>query len=186
MEILGKPSINPLLFISGKTCGYMTWIFLILEILKVNILPANSILILRQAALIIIVIGIFFLIISSINLGRSVRLGLPDTKTELKLSGVYRISRNPMYLGFNFVTLASMLYIFNVFVIILGLYSIIIYHFIILGEEKFLEQRFGSVSPTFSFKPHQQLKSLRRLKRQANWQMTLTDSIKRTSLAFQV
>ena len=48
-----------------------------------------------------------------------------------------------MYIGFNCLTLASMLYTLNITVILLGVYSMMIYHLIILGEEKFLEQRFG-------------------------------------------
>jgi protein-S-isoprenylcysteine O-methyltransferase Ste14 len=94
---------------------------------------------------------------SSINLGSSVRLGLPNTKTVLKQSGVYKISRNPMYLGFNAVTLASMIYVSNWIVIILGVYSIIIYHYIILGEEKFLTDRFGEEYSSFKRNVHRYL-----------------------------
>jgi protein-S-isoprenylcysteine O-methyltransferase Ste14 len=43
-----------------------------------------------------------------------------------------------------------MLYWINIIVIILGIYSIITYHLIILGEEKFLEERFGD--EYFSYK----------------------------------
>jgi protein-S-isoprenylcysteine O-methyltransferase Ste14 len=77
-------------------------------------------------------------------------LGLPTEKTILKTNGIYRFSRNPMYFGFNLLTIASMLYWININVIILGIYSIIIYHLIILGEEKFLEERFGD--EYFSYK----------------------------------
>ena len=53
------------------------------------------------------------------------------------------MSRNPMYPGFNLVTLASMIYTSNLIVIGFGVFSIVTYHQIILEEEKFLTERFG-------------------------------------------
>jgi protein-S-isoprenylcysteine O-methyltransferase Ste14 len=157
MEVLGRTPINPVLFVTGKISGYLTWILLILSLLKLNLLRVYSGPITKLAALAILTIGLFLLIMSSINLGSSVRLGLPNTKTVLKQSGVYKISRNPMYLGFNAVTLASMIYVSNWIVIILGVYSIIIYHYIILGEEKFLTDRFGEEYSSFKRNVHRYL-----------------------------
>ena len=152
MEILGKTPINPILFVTGKTSGYLTWVFLILSLINLSFLPIHSGPMTKLAALAILAIGILLLIMSSINLGKSVRIGLPNTDTVLKQSGVYKISRNPMYLGFNAVTLASMIYTSNWLIIILGAYSVITYHFIILGEEKFLAVRFGDQYSAFKRK----------------------------------
>jgi protein-S-isoprenylcysteine O-methyltransferase Ste14 len=49
-----------------------------------------------------------------------------------------------MYLGFNLLTISSIIYMLNPIVSLFGIYSIIIYHFIIIGEERFLETRFGT------------------------------------------
>jgi protein-S-isoprenylcysteine O-methyltransferase Ste14 len=152
MEIIGKLPINPVLFVTGKASGYLTWIVAILSMLNVNFLTVHSGSLSKLAALVILVPGIFLLIISSINLGRAVRIGLPDTRTELRQSGIYKISRNPMYLGLHLVTLSSMIYTLNWIVIILGIYSIIIYHYIILGEEEFLAKRFGEQYSDFKRK----------------------------------
>jgi protein-S-isoprenylcysteine O-methyltransferase Ste14 len=88
--------------------------------------------------------GIVLIILSSVFLGRSVRIGLPKEDTTIKTGGIYRYSRNPMYVGAHLVTLSSMVYTLHVGVILLGIYSFIVYHLIILGEEKFLGERFGS------------------------------------------
>ena len=48
-----------------------------------------------------------------------------------------------MYLGFNLLTVSSMIYILNFTTIILGLFSILTYHLIIKAEERFLGRRFG-------------------------------------------
>jgi protein-S-isoprenylcysteine O-methyltransferase Ste14 len=50
---------------------------------------------------------------------------------------------NPMYVGFNLFTISSILLNANILVLLLSLYSIMVYHFIIKGEEAFLEKRFG-------------------------------------------
>ena len=49
-----------------------------------------------------------------------------------------------MYVGFNLLTISSIIYTNSIFISIIGIYSIIIYHFIIIGEEKFLERTFKS------------------------------------------
>jgi protein-S-isoprenylcysteine O-methyltransferase Ste14 len=152
MEVLGKTPIHPILFITGKTSGYLTWTALVLSIVDVNFLTTHAASTTKLAALFILVQGIFLLIISSVNLGSAVRIGLPDSKTELRQSGIYKISRNPMYLGLHLVTLSSMMHTSNWVVIILGIYSIIIYHYIILAEEKFLAETFGEQYSAFKRK----------------------------------
>jgi len=88
-------------------------------------------------------IGLIFTIISLINLGKSTRLGLPSNDTKLKTNGLYKYSRNPMYVGFDLITISAMIYILHWLIIILGVYSMITYHLIIKGEEKFMIKRFG-------------------------------------------
>ena len=143
MSLIGKTTINPILFYSGKISGYITWILLSLPPLGFNIFESVSFDYNIHISLAILSIAIGFVIISLINLGKSTRLGIPTEDTVLKTRGVYRISRNPMYLGFNLLTLSSMIFFLNIWIILLGIYSIIIYHFIILAEEKFLKVRFG-------------------------------------------
>lgn len=143
MNIIGKATINPILFYTGKVSGYITWILFILSVLNIINIADNSIIFLKYFSFIIFLAGLVFTIISLINMGKSTRLGLPLENTTLKTNGFYKISRNPMYLGFDCFTLASMFFTLNIVVILLGIYSIVIYHLIILSEEKFLEHRFG-------------------------------------------
>ncbi|MBU0713509.1 isoprenylcysteine carboxylmethyltransferase family protein [bacterium] len=142
MELIGKTSIHPVVFYSGKISGYTTWVLLLLSWLNVFSVAGHSALFLKYGSCGLFLIGLLFTVMSLINLGKSTTLGLPSKDTVFKTSGIYRFSRNPMYIGFNCFTLASMLYTLNIAVILLGVYSIVIYHLIILGEEAFLEQRF--------------------------------------------
>jgi hypothetical protein len=55
---------------------------------------------------------------------------------------VYRVSRNPMYLGFYLVTLASLLSVPHSVNIGCGLVGIYVHHLIVLAEERFMQQEY--------------------------------------------
>ncbi len=143
MNIIGTATINPFLFYSGKFSGYISWILLSLCFngtihLQIIVSPLAT-----YISIFCIVTGSIFTITSMVNLGKSTRLGLPSETTAFKNNGIYKISRNPMYVGFNLFTIASIAGCANGIVTLMGVYSIIIYHLIIKSEEQFLEQRFG-------------------------------------------
>jgi protein-S-isoprenylcysteine O-methyltransferase Ste14 len=144
MELIGKTTINPILFYSGKISGYLTWIILSLSVLKIELLSRNDFSFNNTTALLTVTVGLFFVVLSLINLGGSTRLGLPSESTVLKTNGLYKLSRNPMYFGFNLLTISAIIYMLNPVIAVMGIYSILIYHLIILGEENFLEKRFGA------------------------------------------
>ena len=143
MEVLGKTPINPYLFVTGKILGYITWIFMFLAMSNIEIVTIHSNSILKNISFFFLGFGVLFLALSSIFLGKNVRMGLPEEETKLKTKGIYRISRNPMYIGLGLITTASMIYTSNLFIIIFGIYSVYVYHLIIKSEELFLEKRFG-------------------------------------------
>jgi protein-S-isoprenylcysteine O-methyltransferase Ste14 len=144
MNIIGKTTINPLLFYTGKISGYLTWIFLVLSFINIETIVVNDFYFNRAFSVVLIIAGLTFTFISLINLGNSTRLGLPSETTHFKTKGLYKFSRNPMYVGFNLITLSSIIHFLSPWTIILGIYSIFVYHLIILGEERFLENRFGT------------------------------------------
>ena len=144
MELGGKTTINPIIFYTGKISGYITWIYLFLMLFGIELIDKRTIYPTNYIVASLLFIGLLFIVISLINLGKSTRIGLPSEDTTLKTSGIYKLSRNPMYVGVHLITIASMIYILNWIVIILGVYSLITYHLIIKGEENFLIERFGN------------------------------------------
>lgn len=143
MEVLGKPTLNPVLFYSGKIAGYIVWTILLLSLTDITILSKKVIWHSDIIAWVLLITGLLFSILSLFSLGRSTRFGLPTEKTVLKTKGLYKISRNPIYFGFNLITLSSIIYFINPIILVPGIYSIVVYHLIIIGEEKFLEKAFG-------------------------------------------
>ncbi len=143
MNILGKPSTNPFLFYSGKITGYAIWAMLPLSAAEV-IAVSNPSFAIASISFVLAGSGIIIALAGLFNLGRSVRFGIPQEKTVFKTEGIYRFSRNPIYLGFNLMTIGSAIYHYQFIpVYIAAAYSMMVYHLIILGEERFLGKRFG-------------------------------------------
>jgi protein-S-isoprenylcysteine O-methyltransferase Ste14 len=142
-EIVGKATIHPALFFSGKCAGFVAWVFLGLHFIGFRALPILSPMSLFYPGCAILIAGIIVSAISLLDLGDSTTLGIPAKETRLKTAGIYGFSRNPMYVGFGLITTASALLTMNAAVIAMAIFSISIYHKIILGEEEFLKKRFG-------------------------------------------
>jgi protein-S-isoprenylcysteine O-methyltransferase Ste14 len=143
MEIIGKPPVHPAIFYTGKIAGSLTWIVLLLSLAGIEVAGTRTFWYSDYIAIILFAVGFFFSFMSLVSLGNATRMGLPTEKTALKTSGLYRLSRNPIYLGLNLVTIAAVVYTMNVVILLLGIYSIISHHLIIKGEEQFLSSRFG-------------------------------------------
>lgn len=77
----------------------------------------------------------------------------PAAATTLVESGIYRYSRNPMYLGLLFVLLGWAAFLGNAFaVLILPGFVWYMNYFQIIPEEKALLERFGSAFSAYSKK----------------------------------
>jgi protein-S-isoprenylcysteine O-methyltransferase Ste14 len=79
----------------------------------------------------------------AIRTGNSFRIGSPKESTRLKVDGIYRFSRNPMYLGVYATVLASVLYTLNPFLFFLAIFVIAVHHKIVLAEEEHMRKVFG-------------------------------------------
>jgi protein-S-isoprenylcysteine O-methyltransferase Ste14 len=139
---MGRPTIQPVLFYIGKVALFTSWGFLIVNaILVVAGKPSYHILYPIPSA-ILVSIGSIFMILAFRDLGDSLRVGLPGEATLLKTRGIYRISRNPIYVGVDLIAIASILFIPGIVNIVCAIVGIAVHHAIILSEEKFLEGRF--------------------------------------------
>lgn len=67
----------------------------------------------------------------------------PDDRTEFVQSGIYSISRNPAFLGFDLVYAGILLMHFHWILLLLTLGAMVMLHLQILQEEAFLPSVFG-------------------------------------------
>jgi protein-S-isoprenylcysteine O-methyltransferase Ste14 len=139
----GKPTIENRYFLSGKICLFLSWTLLMIKAIlpewKWNQVSESM----AWFAALINLIGTLMMLIAFYNLGDALRVGLPEKETNLRTTGIYSLSRNPIYLGVFLIGIASCLFFPNPVNIALALYGMMMHNKIILGEEKFLAGRFG-------------------------------------------
>lgn len=86
--------------------------------------------------------GIF--LIAVLTMKDSWRAGIPEKdQTEFVSSGIYAFSRNPAFLGFDFMYIGMCLLFCNPLSIAFTLFTITMLHLQILQEEPYLEYTFG-------------------------------------------
>ena len=87
-----------------------------------------------------------------ITMKKSWRVGIPEEKTAIVTNGIYRISRNPAFLGFDLLYLSMALMFFNIPLLLCSVWAAVMLHLQILQEEKWLDQMFGEEYRNYSRK----------------------------------
>ncbi len=99
---------------------------------------------LRIAAVCVWAMGFMLLFVGRFALGTSFRIGRPRESTQLRVGGLFHVSRNPMYLGVYATLLASALHTLNPVLLAFGAFVVAVHHRIILAEEAHLRNVFGT------------------------------------------
>ena len=103
-------------------------------------LPAGT----RLTGFCVGMMGDVIFLLSVLCMRDSWRAGIPDKdKTELVTTGIYRFSRNPAFLGFDFMYVGVLLLYGNLLTLGFSLFAMIMLHLQILHEERFLASTFG-------------------------------------------
>ncbi len=131
------------LLIAGKSAMALSILIMVVNALGLHTGPQSPAQ-LQVLAVLLLAAGLGFAVPSLFQLGEELRFGLSgEPSMQLKSTGLYRISRNPLYLGFYLVAIASCLYAPYWFNAALALVAVAIHHRVVLAEENFLGQRFG-------------------------------------------
>lgn len=90
-------------------------------------------------------LGAAVFVTSVVTMRDSWRAGVSKTdKTELVTNGIYQISRNPAFLGFDLVYIGILLMFFNPWLLIASVFAMLMFHLQIVNvEEDFLLENFG-------------------------------------------
>jgi protein-S-isoprenylcysteine O-methyltransferase Ste14 len=143
IDMDGEPPLPKSLFVSSKYAIVIVWAAMVAQIWGVNLALIDVPRSIELAALGLWALGFALLFIGRFGLGDSFRIGSPKERTGLKQSGLYRFSRNPMYVGVYSTLCAAVARTLNPIVLLAALYVIAVHHRIVLAEEEHLRGVFG-------------------------------------------
>ncbi len=143
-NLLGKETEGSKKFIE-VTLKIATYIVLVVEVVSIFSNTYIDSVWLRIFGAILGISGVGIFIVSVLTMRDSWRAGIPkDKKTDLVTSGIYAYSRNPAFIGFDFVYIGVILMFFNWVLFAITLLAVAMLHLQIVNvEEDFLITTFG-------------------------------------------
>ena len=143
IDIDGDAPINRTLFYSSKYSIVVVWLAMVLSTWGIDLSFLEGPPTLEWAAVFLWAFGFILLFTGRFELGASFRLGKPKECTQLRVGGLFCLSRNPMYVGVYATLLASVLRTLNPLVLLLAGFIVAVHHRIVLAEEKHMRGAFG-------------------------------------------
>lgn len=141
---LGKGKVGFLKFVE-VTLKITTYILLILQIASILFCFENVPFTRQIIGIIVEVFGIVVFIASVAEMKDNWRAGVQrESKTKLVTTGVYSISRNPAFLGFDMMYIGILCAFFNWYLMFATAFAVGLFHLQIVNvEEDFLAETFG-------------------------------------------
>jgi protein-S-isoprenylcysteine O-methyltransferase Ste14 len=139
---LGKSPIPLPALLLSKFIMLCSWLFFIVRMKRPGLMLYTSDFT-DTLGVMLFVAGLICLLVSLFQLGHAASVGLPRIKTELRTSGFYTWTRNPVYLGAFSMCAGSCLYAMHFLNFLLFAVTFAFHHRIVLKEEAFLAKTFG-------------------------------------------
>jgi protein-S-isoprenylcysteine O-methyltransferase Ste14 len=139
----GRPSVNRWLFLGSKYLAIGAWFAVSLQSWGIGWQPFAGVRALHWLSGGLWVFGFGLLVLGRINLGGHLRMGFPNEATRFHRNGAFRLTRNPMYTGIDATMIAAILYTGNPAILAAGAFVVVVHHWIILVEERWLLATFG-------------------------------------------
>ncbi len=143
IDMDGEPPINRTIFISSKYLIILVWVAMVMQNWGINLSFFSLPNFVKRLSLVLWIVGFSLLFIGRFGMGDSFRIGSPKESTGLKVNGLFRISRNPMYLGVFTTLLAAVLCTLNPLLLLIVIFIVAVHHQIVLAEEIYLQKTFG-------------------------------------------
>ena len=142
---IGKDKIGFVKFVE-ITMKIAAILVFIAGLVSIFLETGRSLTAIRVMGAIISVGGTVIFIVAVWTMRDSWRAGVSKTdKTELITNGIYHISRNPAFLGFDLLYIGTLLMFFNWILCFLTVFAVTMYHLQIVNvEENFLLVAFGN------------------------------------------
>ena len=127
------------------TLKITTYLLPLLQMVSILFYIESSCYLLRILGLVIELFGIIAFVASVVEMKDNWRAGAQrEDKTELVTTGIYAISRNPAFLGFDFMYIGILFAFFNWYLLFATVFALCLFHLQIVNvEEDFLAEAFG-------------------------------------------
>ena len=127
------------------TLKIATYLIIAIEVVSIIFYASSVNDALRIIGLIILALGVIAFTVSVLQMKDNWRAGVQrEEKTELVTNGIYSISRNPAFLGFDLMYIGIMIAFFNWYLCIATCLVMVLFHLQIVNvEEEFLVEGFG-------------------------------------------
>lgn len=142
-DVLGRPSLHPLIYYPGKLALFGAMIFPLLQTSGVRVGWTAVPPWLAWTSLGLLLAGTALMAGALLALGAQTKMGLGKDTESLQTGGLYRFSRNPMYLGAFLMCGAGCLSTLHPACAALSVLAAVVHHGIVRAEERFLKERFG-------------------------------------------
>ncbi len=107
------------------------------DLISIFIGTSHSLTVIRVMGAVMSVVGTIVFIVAVQTMRDSWRAGVSKTdKTELVTNGIYQISRNPAFWGFDLLYIGILLMFFNWILCVLTAFAVIMYHLQIVDVEE--------------------------------------------------
>lgn len=141
-----------------KIMGVATFLVILVELLSIALYPKLTLvpalrdcMPMQIAGIVIAALGVLTFIIAMLTMADSWRAGIPEKdRTAFVQHGIYRISRNPAFVGFDLMYLGLLVAFPNVIHLVCALFPVVMLHLQILNEEKFCAEVFGKEYEDYS------------------------------------
>lgn len=141
---LGKGKEGFVKFIE-VTLKITTYLLPVIQIISIVFYVGTSLVILRIIGMVITACGVMTFVFSVLQMKDNWRAGVQrEEKTNLVTIGIYSISRNPAFLGFDLMYIGILFSFFNWYLCFATSFALIFFHLQIVNvEEDFLIETFG-------------------------------------------
>lgn len=141
---LGKGKEGFVKFIE-VTLKITTYLVPVIQMLSIVLYSGTVHIALQIIGVIVTALGVLAFITSVVQMKDNWRAGVQrEEKTSLVTTGIYSISRNPAFLGFDLMYIGILLSFFNWYLFLATTFALVFFHLQIVNvEEEFLIEAFG-------------------------------------------
>ena len=122
-----------------------TYLVPLIQVVSIVFCSGLSYMALRITGAAITAVGVLVFVLAVVQMKENWRAGVQrEEKTDLVTNGIYSVSRNPAFLGFDLMYIGILCSFFNWYLLVITILALVLFHLqIVKVEEEFLTETFG-------------------------------------------